>query len=292
MDHDMMDHDMSGMGHDTNAMGHNMTAVGHNMTAMGHNMMAVDHNMTAVGHNMTAVGHNMTAVGHNMTAVGHNMTAIAHNMSGSTPTTSMSMTGDGGICTGGACGGGASGDGSASMSTMAMTPTTGTMASTGMTQMWLYWGPTVTILFENWRTSEWAVYIFACFAVLAFCVLHEFLTSLRLKLSQAASGRCRVNDVEQGAKGGASKTSRDWHPLLDRLAATGIYTLNTTFSYTIMLIIMSFNIGLFIAVVLGLSIGFFLFGSKRQGNSPNNQEFQKVQEQNYCETSGDCCAAP
>ncbi|CAI5484144.1 unnamed protein product [Closterium sp. Yama58-4] len=164
-----------------------------------------------------------------------------------------------------------------------------------MMQMWFYWGPNVTILFENWKTSSWGFYLLACFLVVVFCVLHEFLTSFRLKLS--ATRRCRVKDAEQGenfTNVASSKKAHHWRPLLDRLALTGIYALNLTFSYAIMLIIMTFNIGLFIAVVLGLTIGFFFFGAKRRKNSSDRPIVEEAQEENCCGggTSDVCCAAP
>ncbi|CAI5504724.1 unnamed protein product [Closterium sp. Naga37s-1] len=163
-----------------------------------------------------------------------------------------------------------------------------------MMQMWFYWGPNVIILFENWKTSNWGFYLLACFLVVVFCVLHEFLTSFRLKLS--ATRRCRVKDAEQGAgdvDASSSKKAYHWRPLLDRLAVTGMYALNLIFSYAIMLIVMSFNIGLFIAVVLGLTIGFFFFGAKRRKNSSERPIVEEAQEENCCAgTSDACCAAP
>ncbi|CAI7743972.1 unnamed protein product [Closterium sp. NIES-54] len=177
--------------------------------------------------------------------------------------------------------------------------TTSSSASGGsmsmmMMQMWFYWGPNVVILFENWKTSNWGFYLLACFLVVVFCVLHEYLTSFRLKLS--ATRRCRVKDAEQGEDftNVASKNKAcHWRPLLDRLAVTGIYALNLIFSYAIMLIIMSFNIGLFIAVVLGLTIGFFFFGAKRRKNSSERPIVEEAQEENCCAgTSDACCAAP
>ncbi|CAI5505666.1 unnamed protein product [Closterium sp. Naga37s-1] len=176
-------------------------------------------------------------------------------------------------------------------------PPTSSSASGGsmsmmMMQMWFYWGPNVIILFESWKTSSWGFYLLACFLVVVFCVLHEFLTSFRLKLS--ATRRCRVKDAEQGADSADATSSKkvDWRSLLDRLAVTGIYALNLIFSYAIMLIVMSFNIGLFIAVVLGLTIGFFFFGAKRRKTSSERPLVEEAQEENCCGTSDACCAAP
>lgn len=42
--------------------------------------------------------------------------------------------------------------------------------------------------------------------------------------------------------------------------ATVVYFFKLLASYTLMLIVMTFNLGLLIAAILGLSIGYFLFG--------------------------------
>ncbi|CAI5474634.1 unnamed protein product [Closterium sp. Yama58-4] len=197
-------------------------------------------------------------------------------------------------------GGGSTGADTSSPSYDPDNPTTTSSSASGgsmsmmMMQMWFYWGPNVIILFESWKTSSWGFYLLACFLVVVFCVLHEFLTSFRLKLS--STRRCRVKDAEQGAddaEDASSKKACHWRPLLDRLAVTGIYALNLIFSYAIMLIVMSFNIGLFIAVVLGLTIGFFVFGAKRRKNSSERPLVEEAQEENCCAgTSDACCAAP
>ncbi|CAI5957093.1 unnamed protein product [Closterium sp. NIES-65] len=84
--------------------------------------------------------------------------------------------------------------------------TSGGSMSMMMMQMWFYWGPNVIILFESWKTSSWGFYLLACFLVVVFCVLHEFLTSFRLKLS--ATRRCRVKDAEQGSTNKVPSSSR------------------------------------------------------------------------------------
>ncbi|GJP48930.1 hypothetical protein CLOM_g8204 [Closterium sp. NIES-68] len=214
-------------------------------------------------HDMSSMGHDMSSMGGGGGSASAGVDTSSPNYDPDAPTNSTSSA------TGG----------SGSMSMMMM-------------QMWFYWGPKVTILFENWTTSGWGFYLLACFLVVVFCVLHEFLTSFRLKLS--ATRRCRVKDAEQGASDGAGKKAHQWRSLLDRLAVTAIYALNLTFSYAIMLIVMSFNIGLFIAVVLGLTIGFFFFGAKRRKNSSERPENEEVLEENCCGggTSDACCTAP
>ena len=44
-----------------------------------------------------------------------------------------------------------------------------------------------------------------------------------------------------------------------RLALTALYAVNVAISYLLMLAIMTYNVGYFIAIVLGLAVGYFIF---------------------------------
>ena len=50
------------------------------------------------------------------------------------------------------------------------------------------------------------------------------------------------------------------YALNSRLMIGGLYFLCLIDSYILMLIVMTFNVGLFIATVLGLTAGYFIFG--------------------------------
>lgn len=45
--------------------------------------------------------------------------------------------------------------------------------------------------------------------------------------------------------------------LLDKLLLTGLYVLNIASSYLLMLAVMTFNVGYFCAVILGMGLGYF-----------------------------------
>ena len=49
-------------------------------------------------------------------------------------------------------------------------------------------------------------------------------------------------------------------PIMMRLTLIFLYMLNTFFSYMLMLIVMTFNAGLFCATIVGLTIGYAIFG--------------------------------
>ena len=49
-----------------------------------------------------------------------------------------------------------------------------------------------------------------------------------------------------------------------RLLAHSVYFLNLLFSYTLMLVVMSYNVGYGVAVIVGSGLGFFFFQSYRK----------------------------
>ena len=53
-------------------------------------------------------------------------------------------------------------------------------------------------------------------------------------------------------------------PIMMRLTLIFLYMLNTFFSYMLMLIVMTFNAGLFCATIVGLTIGYAIFGNLKK----------------------------
>lgn len=132
-----------------------------------------------------------------------------------------------------------------------------------MMHMTFYWGYKVTILFDSWRTDSWTSYGFSLLACLVFSVFYQYLENLRLRFKQVASG---------AAVGSGQSTSPIETPLLNSKIAGGrwrpakfggaiLFGVNSAIGYMLMLAVMSFNWGVFIAIVLGLSIGYLVFRS-------------------------------
>ncbi|KAK2645031.1 hypothetical protein Ddye_020226 [Dipteronia dyeriana] len=133
-----------------------------------------------------------------------------------------------------------------------------------MMHMTFYWGRTVTVLFDSWKTESWLGYaltLITCFLVSAF---YQYLEVWRFRLILLGAG----------AGGGvAANTSGIDAPLLHRkvagkysaarIAGTLMFGVNSGLGYMLMLAVMSFNGGVFLAIVLGLTVGYLVF---RSGN--------------------------
>lgn len=150
----------------------------------------------------------------------------------------------------------------------------------GPMKMYFTWGPEVTLLFSSWTVSTWPAYLGSLLVCLLLAVCYEGLTVIRVlysarlrekaakeqeMLEASGAGALEANGGSHGHKGKLRK-----HPqwlaggsIVDRLLASLMIGISAATSYLLMLMIMSFNVGVFIAVVLGHSFGVLLFGGVR-----------------------------
>eukprot|EP00742_Colponemidia_sp_Colp-10_P006052 GILJ01006477.1.p1 GENE.GILJ01006477.1~~GILJ01006477.1.p1 ORF type:complete len:189 (-),score=10.04 GILJ01006477.1:225-791(-) len=120
--------------------------------------------------------------------------------------------------------------------------------SEGGMQMYFFSSFNTIILFKSWHPTGWLGFIASCVAVLLICILHEYLTTLRVIFS------CLHSDTER----------RYWSPRTIHLVKTASYGVSLIFSYLIMLIAMTYNVGIFLMIPIGLSIGFYFFAPMRE----------------------------
>ncbi|ONI03568.1 hypothetical protein PRUPE_6G265700 [Prunus persica] len=107
-----------------------------------------------------------------------------------------------------------------------------------MMHMTFFWGHSAEVLFSGWPGRDNPVmYALSLLCVFVLAVLVELLS------------HCSV--FKPGANG-----------LAVGFLQTGLYTLRSGLSYLVMLAVMSFNGGVFLAVVAGHAVGFLLFGSR------------------------------
>ncbi|XP_076319332.1 high affinity copper uptake protein 1-like [Tachypleus tridentatus] len=111
----------------------------------------------------------------------------------------------------------------------------------------------VTILFEGWRVKNAGELIGSAIFVFLLAAFYEWLKYFREYLFR----KDNPDDLNEQ------------RPLISQLTnvrhaiQTGLHIVQVVISYFLMLIFMTYNVWLCIAVALGAGVGFFLFGGKR-----------------------------
>ncbi|KAK1308296.1 Copper transporter 5.1 [Acorus calamus] len=126
-----------------------------------------------------------------------------------------------------------------------------------MMHMTFYWGKKVTLLFDSWRTDSWTSYGLTLLAVLIASVFYQYLEDRRLRFKALSRSKPSPPSDESpffllGYTGGGNRSSA-------RFASAILFGINSAIGYMLMLAVMSYNWGVFIAVVVGLAIGYLFF---------------------------------
>ncbi|XP_062101526.1 copper transporter 5.1 [Humulus lupulus] len=129
-----------------------------------------------------------------------------------------------------------------------------------MMHMTFYWSKDVTLLIDTWRTSTWTGYVLSLLACLIVSAFYQYLEDLRLRVKIASAGK-PSSSAQNEASAAAPLLQKNlvgkWS--LARLAGALLFGVNSSIGYLLMLAIMSFNGGVFVAIILGLTIGCFVF---------------------------------
>lgn len=121
---------------------------------------------------------------------------------------------------------------------MPMPPSNGTTNMMMMNmQMSFYWGRKATVLFSGWPNNNLGMYILALLFVFFLAMAAEVLSN-------------------------QPPIKRGTNPLLGGLIQSSVHFFRIVFVYLLMLAVMSFNVGIFIAVVVGHTLGFFIARSR------------------------------
>ncbi|KAL3536459.1 hypothetical protein ACH5RR_004920 [Cinchona calisaya] len=102
--------------------------------------------------------------------------------------------------------------------------------------MHFYWGKDTEILFSGWPGNNSGMYALALIFVFSLAVLVELFSNINL----IKPGSNRVAAV---------------------LFQMGIHAIRAGFAYMVMLAVISYNGGIFLAAVLGHAVGYVIFGS-------------------------------
>ncbi|WCJ29286.1 copper transporter 5 [Euphorbia peplus] len=134
-----------------------------------------------------------------------------------------------------------------------------------MMHMTFYWSKEVTLLFTSWKTTSWLSYSLTLLACLIAPVLYQLLEHqrTRFKLIATVKSTASINGAERETPLLESKMTAGKLSAVKILGAV-LFGVNSGIGYMLMLAVMSFNGGVFIAVVFGLGIGYFLFRSDDQ----------------------------
>jgi len=140
-----------------------------------------------------------------------------------------------------------------------------------MMQMYFYVSCEATILFKEWTVSScWGMFG-SCVAVFILASLYEGLKVLREILLRRSMVSVRYNTVPVGNRGenGNTLITETHKSVGARMCSLGhslqavLHILQVVLSYFLMLIFMTYNVWLCLAVAFGAGVGYFLFSWKR-----------------------------
>ncbi|KAJ0983801.1 hypothetical protein J5N97_002157 [Dioscorea zingiberensis] len=121
-----------------------------------------------------------------------------------------------------------------------------------MMHMTFYWGKTVTILFDSWRTDSWGSYALSLIALFLVSAFYQYMEGLRIRFKILAKSKAPSSPPSAQIPLLFPPRAA---PIHARLFAAVIFGLNSAIGYLLMLAVMSFNGGVFVAVIVGLAAG-------------------------------------
>ena len=134
--------------------------------------------------------------------------------------------------------------------------------------MTFYWGKKVTLLIDCWKTDSWTSYSLSLIACLVAAVFYQYLENRRIRLKLISSTKPSSSPTQQiQIPLLRSKLAGDGAKLGLKFASTTLFGVNSAIGYLLMLAVMSFNGGVFVAIVVGLTIGYFFFRNEGEDAS-------------------------
>jgi copper transporter 1 len=142
-----------------------------------------------------------------------------------------------------------------------------------MMHMTFYVGTQVTLWFGCWRTTGWLGYSFTLVALLALSLFHEWLATCRAALMKKNKRQTKRSTLPTSviAPTNVTAIATDGQLLAINVAEilmnSILFGINVGAGYLLMLAVMTFNVGVGLTVVVGLSMGFFIFRSTSESTS-------------------------
>ena len=138
--------------------------------------------------------------------------------------------------------------------------------------MYFHAGYEETILFRWWKVETALGYLFTCAIIFLAAFLLEFVISLRHRFEIQKRRRRRLLQRErlQGNAVPFPPPPTAMERVLGAVDSTCLHMLSLLLAYPLMLIIMTYNYGFALAVILGAGLGYFLFSGMRAfGETPD-----------------------
>ncbi|KAG8177007.1 hypothetical protein JTE90_006951 [Oedothorax gibbosus] len=141
------------------------------------------------------------------------------------------------------------------------------MNMTHMMQMYFHFGFDEYVLFKEWKISTVGGMLASVFGVFLIGMLYEGLKYFREHLFKKHVSNIQFSTVaitgESGKVTQVHKVERHRMLSFPHAIQTGLHVVQIIVSYFLMLIFMTYNVWLCLAVVLGAGVGYFVFGWKK-----------------------------
>lgn len=131
--------------------------------------------------------------------------------------------------------------------------------------MTFYWGIKATILFDFWKTDSWLSYIITLLACFVFSAFYQYLENRRLQFKSLSSSVNSPPPPPSASGVSAPLIPKSGTRSAAKAASVLLFGVNAAIGYLLMLAVMCFNGGVFIAIVVGLTVGYLFFRSDDGG---------------------------
>lgn len=139
--------------------------------------------------------------------------------------------------------------------------------------MTFHFGVKEKVLFDSWDVNGQWTMLLSCVGIFFMAVMYEGIKYYRENLLWKTYNTLHYRAVDENAvpdsenhKSVVREVVRKDSPRMlsqKHLVQTGLHIIQLTVSYLLMLIFMTYNVWLCLAVVVGSAVGYFLFGWKR-----------------------------
>jgi len=113
------------------------------------------------------------------------------------------------------------------------------------------------VLFDGWKVTNCGYY--------TLTLLFWFLAGILYELINFVLVHKQLHEVQ-----------KNFHPLVSRISLALLYFVKMFFAYVIMLVAMTYNVGLIFSVVLGMAVGFFLFSSNAYISNVHGEQYLSI----------------